>query len=296
MVILFNTEGRFGHQLSQFATLVAYANKYDRPFYHWRFESRFGSYFGRKIDIILVPISFKIIIIFLCYKLLKFFSIKNYTFLSIEFYLTNKKNNELVFDDTLERLFTSKAKYVVTDYIFNDVPNLLKYRENIVSYLLPTVDLENKVDSFISSLNQQYKLLVGLHIRRDDFKDFANGIFYFSDDNYIKVLNHFLSIIDFEAKDVVFVICSDEKIDIEKYNLFNISYQQRSFEFDFFILAKCDYIIATRSIFSTLANYFSTNKIYQIIDLEKQFTMIDFKDSKALLSQNYNFKEKKHFI
>ncbi len=296
MVILFNSDGRFGHQLSQFATLIAYANKYDRSFYYWRFKSRFGSSFARNSDSKLAQVSLSIILIFLCYKLLKFFSVKKYTFLNIEFQITNDKNNELVFDDTLEGVFASKAKYVVTDYVFNDVPNLLKYREHIVSCLLPNTDLQNKTDNFINVLNQQYKLLVGLHIRRDDFKDFANGIFYFNDETYIKAITHFLRIINFDAKDIVFVICSDEIIDIHNYIEFNISYQQRSFEDDFFILAKCNYIIATRSIFSTLANYISTNKIYQIVDADKEFTMEDFKCCEALLSENYNLKEKKDFI
>jgi len=296
MVILFNTEGRFGHQLSQFVTLIAYSEEYNRTFHHWKFQSRFAGFFNKTNTLLFTKASFKIFFFFLLYKVLKIFSVKHLILFDVEFHITNKKRNELVFDDIIEQLFLSNAKYVVTDYVFNDVPKLIKYKDFITSQLIPSTTLQIQTDDLISLLRSKHSKIIGVHIRRGDFKKFENGIFYFNDAAYCFVLDQFVKIINTSQSNIAFVICSDEKIDVNKYKAFNIYAEQRTVAEDFFILAKCDYIIAPRSIFSTMANYFSNNKIYQIIDADKQFLMKDFLESKELLASKYNLKEIKDFI
>lgn len=293
MVVLFNTEGRFGHQLSQYVTLLAYSKQYGKAFCHWRFQSRFGNFFcSRQKNRNEINISFRIVFYFLMYKLLKLFAVKKLKFSHVEFYLSAHKKQELVFDDTIQQLFLSNAKYVISDYVFNDVQILIKYKQYVQQQLLPNIEIEKKVTGITQLMHSKYKILVGLHIRRTDFKYFENGRFYYNDEVYLMAITHFINAINTPNKEIAFVLCSDEDIDVSKYASYNIFFERRTTAEDFFLLAKCDYIIATRSIFSTMANYFCNNKIYQITEVDKVFSLDDFMRSEDLLASKYNLKEK----
>lgn len=50
MVLLLNNAGRFGHQLSQYVTLVAYAFQYNKPIYYPSFDKKYASVF-QPVDI-----------------------------------------------------------------------------------------------------------------------------------------------------------------------------------------------------------------------------------------------------
>ena len=63
-------------------------------------------------------------------------------------------------------------------------------------------DLENKYRNYYSDLfytninsirniyfSNEHPITIGLHIRRGDYKEYKNGIYYYSDETYISVVN-----------------------------------------------------------------------------------------------------------
>lgn len=294
MVVLFNTEGRFGHQLSQLATLMAYAEKYKRPYHYFRFSRQYGHYFK---DFWMPHISPYITWFYLVlYKMLKMLNIGRCRMFGGSFYIVRENEQQLVFDNTLSDLFTDKASYVITDYMFNDVTALVTYREKIKQQLVFSDNYVQAVQQQISDWRSEYALLVGVHIRRGDFKHFAGGKYYFGDSKYKDAMSRFTEICGRDKKEVLFLLCSDEYINNAAFQGLEYNADRRSTEQDFLILRSCDYIIATRSIFSTMANYLGDNQIYQLDAQGSRLELSDFREAGRLLKEKFDFKGKKEFI
>ncbi len=288
MVILANNEGRFGHQLSQLAALWSYAKEYYRPFYYHGFEKTYGRILNKRHHEKPYVSNSTWMIGLLCFiaKILTLFRIKYAKVLNAEFYIQIPSQKHLLFDDDMKKMFLSKAKYVVTTHMFNDVHMLIKYRNDIRQILRPAHELEMKVNEYLAPIKERYSKLIGVHMRKSDFKDFENGRFYYNNVQYRAVMEQVLMLFE----DAAFVLCSDEDVPVSDFEGLPCFFERRNFETDFFILEQCDVIIGPRSIYTMMANYLGGNRLYQIFDADKKIDREDFMDSDALLASRYDLK------
>jgi Glycosyl transferase family 11 len=293
MVVLTNTEGKFGHQLSQYATLLAYAIRFKKKFYYPAFYRKYSPVFKndglREYDG--GAPGFRVLAGEMIFRVLGFFVRSKTKLGRMEFYLYPKTDKKLIFDQTLEAMFRSDAGLVFTDRMFNDIPNLVKYRPAIRSLLRFEDELAGKTTRFIRELRQQHDHIVCVHIRQGDFRFFSGGQFYFDEQAYAGILKRFLEIAGLDRNKTAVIICSDEKIGEQAFEGIPVWAGQRPYAEDFLLMQQCDYLIACRSIFSTMANYLGDSRIYQFTDARADFTMDDFQDCETFLQQLYNYKE-----
>ncbi len=108
--------------------------------------------------------------------------------------------------------------------------------------------------NYLEKLKKTGKYLIGLHIRRNDYKLWNDGKFYFSDEFYEFVVKKIR--LDFvnKNKDPFIVLVSDEKIS-SKIGVDFISYG--SWKEDQIILQSCDILIGPPSTFTMWASYIS---------------------------------------
>ncbi|HAX17039.1 MAG TPA: hypothetical protein DCY00_00350, partial [Actinobacteria bacterium] len=85
---------------------------------------------------------------------------------------------------------------------------LLNNKKEIINLFRP--EYFNK-DNLIKYKNNGY-VLVGVHIRRGDYKKFKKGRYLFSDSVYLKAIDTLKKSIADKGKEVCFFICSDENI------------------------------------------------------------------------------------
>ena len=130
-----------------------------------------------------------------------------------------------------------------------------------------------KISKKFLSLKDNGKFLVGIHIRRGDYKTWKNGDYYFEDkiyDNLIKKLRkYFLN----QKKDPFFVGVSDQfisnNIELDKIT-------KGTWIEDQITLQNCDLIVGPPSTFTMWASYISKIPLIQIqsngeIDFTKKF-------------------------
>lgn len=295
MVIYLNNEGRFGHHISLLVTLLIYSIQYKRPIYYDSFENKYAHYFKKsehnvKISIWLVFFSR------LIYKLLKLLRINKFSIYNFYFLLYTDKNNEILFNDDIKNIFTHKKPYIITDYMLNDVISVNNYAHLIRKSIKIKSLYEKEIISSLNEIKNKNSTIIAIHIRKTDFKNFANGKYYFSEAEYKKVLDRFISVLNLNINETAIIICSDENIDTSIFKPYNIYYHRRSTIDDFCILKNADYIISTRSIFSSCASLLGQNKIYQIINLQKDFTKDDIVEFTDLMLTEYNLKIRKDNI
>lgn len=136
-------------------------------------------------------------------------------------------------------------------------------------------DVATAINDFLSSKGKT--TIVGVHIRRGDYKEWLNGIYYFSDEVYYKVMKNLQKQLLEKGEKVKFLICSNEKI-----NLYNFSeldcfvIPQSSSEKDLYALSKSDYIIGPPSSFSQWASFYGKVPVCYMMCENKELKLSDF--------------------
>ncbi len=153
---------------------------------------------------------------------------------------------------------------------------IIKERAYIVSLFQPKTATKNKVEDILNTLKNGCDVLIGVHIRRGDYKEFRNGEYYFEDDVYKAYLCKMASF--FKDKKVLFYLFSNERINTVNFEGLNIHFIPESSPInDLWAMSKCDYIIGPFSTFSMWASFWNKVPIYFMKDAKCDFSVDDFK-------------------
>lgn len=98
--------------------------------------------------------------------------------------------------------------------------------------------------------------IVGVHLRRKDYRSYSNGDLYF-DDNTVR---GWLEQLNSERK-CVFLLFSDEEIDMNQYEGLPVLSPKGSPGEDLYMMSLCDYLIGPLSTFSWVAHFLGDNSI-----------------------------------
>ena len=120
-------------------------------------------------------------------------------------------------------------------------------------------------------------MLVGVHIRRTDYKEYLNGKYYYSLVQYKQIILNLRELIG-EHK-VYFVLFSDEIIQLD---LPNCTQSHGTWYQDLDSMSVCDYLIGPPSTFSCWASYMGNVPQYFIEDANRTIRLNDFKVSSRL--------------
>lgn len=154
-------------------------------------------------------------------------------------------------------------------WLFRNPDGLEKFHVQIREYFKPRDYWWNLVQSYIKNLRNRYKFVIGVHIRQGDYRTWVDGRYYFSCAQTRVILDDFLSNRpDIKLTEIVFVICSDETIEVDCFNGLNFVVGPGSEITDLYTLAETDLIIGSTSTYGSWASYYG-NKPYIRFSNEK---------------------------
>ena len=131
----------------------------------------------------------------------------------------------------------------------------------------PNENIEYSVSQIFNQKRSISDIVVGLHIRRGDYKEWMNGKFYFSDQEYLECCKRILRM--FPHRKVIFFIASTDVISNTAFS--EIEYFQipnATGPIDLYALSKCDYIFGPPSTFSNWAAFYGNRPIKFIEDIK----------------------------
>lgn len=173
--------------------------------------------------------------------------------------------------------------------------DLLRKHEGLVRSLLsPNMQLIPESYALMERLKHRNELLIGIHIRQDDYIQWQNGRYFFSLEKYRDVMHQLQSI--YAPRQVRFHITSRRIDDKSVFVDFNASYAnslERGTHFigDMYELSQCDLIVGPPSTFSTWAAFIGHVPILPITDLQEN---VDIKDI-LLYDHLFDAWQHKHF-
>lgn len=190
----------------------------------------------------------------------------------------NPKTYKVYFDDTKYGDVVAKIKQhkhtILSGFMFcSSIENMQKYRSMLLTVFKPQKSVLDYIENKILEVADNH-ILIGVHIRRGDYKYYRNGTYYFSFEFYASKM---LALQKLMGKPLHFVLCSDEPIPSEVFSAFRLLHHTQSNAItDLYMLAHCKYLIAPPSTYSKWASYYGGVPLAHLSN-KTELEMDDFK-------------------
>ncbi len=257
MICLLYESGNHSNRLFQTIHFEAYCKEYNHKFLNLCFEDMKELY-GQKKNVFA--------------RIFRFFLIRKPLRKLIRVVDFDKEDSQ---SSLVDRLNRQKISFVGGWY-FRRHDLTLKYRKYFQNrYLLcPSYYSTNTfVQDVLSKKNNE--VLVGIHLRRGDYKTWEDGRYYFEDSVFLEYISHMEEKI--KEKNIVckFILFSNESISIPKRE--NLVLSKEKWYIDQYIMSKCDYLIGPPSTFTGWASYIGEVPLLYMQTKDATFSLDDFK-------------------
>jgi hypothetical protein len=164
---------------------------------------------------------------------------------------------------------------LIQGWLFRSERNVLVHREAILRFLAPARELERTASEVVERARADGATLVGVHMRRGDYRTHRDGRFYFDDAGYRRLMEHVLDLRDGER--VRFLIASDEPVRLESFSGLDVRRAHGHELIDLYTLAGCDWIVGPPSTYSLWASFVGAVPIHFVHDPRDQLDPSDFR-------------------
>ncbi|MEA4826443.1 hypothetical protein SDC9_14611 [bioreactor metagenome] len=281
MIILGYRTGQLGNRLFVYAYFIAnaMAHKYkvlnpsfDEYGRYFKYLSRNnivgypeGKWYPRKFMLFIFKVVFKFMHIVnkkqLGNRFLKFY------------YLEESKDCDLQSKEFL-MLVKSTKFLVIQGWGYRDDKSFNKYADELREYFDIHDYHVNNIRILIADARKKGEILIGLHIRRGDYRYFQDGRYFYSDDEYRSVMKKIETL--FFPQNVSWIICSNETIEDSFYD-FSYTLGNNHLIEDMYTFSQCDYIVGAPSTYTAWASFYGKKPIYFIEEIEHVVSLDDFK-------------------
>lgn len=141
-------------------------------------------------------------------------------------------------------------------WLFRNPTGIKKFYPEIKKYFKPRDEIIERINNFTHPLRNNYKEIIGVHIRQSDYKTYAQGKYYFSQAEVMSFLEDYIKVFKKNNDDVLFIICSDGQINNSYFEGINFKISNLKAIEDLFLLSSCDLIIGSNSTFGAFAAYY----------------------------------------
>jgi Glycosyl transferase family 11 len=194
------------------------------------------------------------------------------------FHAVIRHYNNTVFYDLNDTDFVEKALssvVIVDGWYFRDYVHFRKHAQVLRKIFVPLENHQEKVQILLEKCRGLGDVVVGVHIRRGDYKTWRGGKYYFTDQAYRNAMQQLESYFSARGKTATFLICSDESVESERFSPLTVIPAGGHQVEDLYSLAGCDYIIGPPSTFSMWASFYGEVPLYHLsfeeekLDIEK---------------------------
>jgi hypothetical protein len=146
-------------------------------------------------------------------------------------------------------------------WVFRAPGAVQKHGEELRAYFQPVEAYDRISAQAVASLRRDAEVVVGVHIRQGDYRQWRKGRCFFSMARYAAWMQELGE--QFPGKKVSFLVCSDEPRRPEEFPGLSVGFGPGFPMGDLYALAKCDYIMGTLSSFSQWASFYGNRPLYQ---------------------------------
>lgn len=169
-------------------------------------------------------------------------------------------------------------------WYFRNDNAIVRHREKICAFLRAKDEHCARPRNLLVGFREVGCILVGVHMRRGDYREWHRGKFYFDDHSYARFMESFRdSCPEWRVK---FLLVSNEKINVDYYRLRGLKVLDASGtpQEDIVSLSMCDYVMGPPSTFSWWAAYYGDRPLLHIYGASEKICRERFAKVLALKS------------
>ncbi len=167
---------------------------------------------------------------------------------------------------------------------FSSEDLVIKHREKILNILEFRRDHIAPTHDRLIETRRRSQILLGVHIRHNDFKDFYSGKYFVPTADFLYGIQRVKELVP-DPQQVAVVLCSDDQTVLSDIQANNPDYilPRGNIAQDMYALSQCDYLIGPKATsMSTWAAYYGNNQLFQISQNRNIETIDDFRKIKRL--------------
>lgn len=130
---------------------------------------------------------------------------------------------------------------------------LTTYGDRVRAYFKLVPQIAAEVDARVTQARQGADILVGVHLRMGDYREFLGGALFYEATEYRQVMARAVGL--FPERKVRFMICSNETQPPELFRGLDVCLGPGGSVTDLYALAACDHIIGAPSTYSAWASF-----------------------------------------
>lgn|GEM_PF-3800075 len=164
----------------------------------------------------------------------------------------------------------------------NKTDNHLQVGQFVYDQFLPNEDIIAEVNTSFFEIKKEVDIVVGVHIRKGDYKEWHDGKYYYNDDMYEMLMTQMERLLS--PRKVKFFLSTNGQVSetiTSKHATFRI--ENGIMAHDLYGLSKCDYIMGPPSTFSKWAALTGHVPLYHIYDVKKNLALSDFSYENSLI-------------
>lgn len=155
---------------------------------------------------------------------------------------------------------TSTRLYFLRGYRLRGYDFFHKHADAIRAFFTPVAEVRERAEAVVADARSRGDMLVGVHIRRGDYKTFYGGKWFYEVEQYAAVMRAVAALNP--DRRVVFLICSDEKQSVEAFDGLEVKLGAGRFIDELHMLSCCDYVLGPPSTFSRWAAFHGRTPLY----------------------------------
>ena len=256
MIIVVNPSGNHSNRLFQAIHLEAFAIENKCRYYNPTF-SEMGRYFNIKKNL------FDFVFDFIFRKLRTRLRLKIHDF-----------SEEYFNQHAPSFLILKKNIAFVSGWFFFQKSLTLKYKAyfrqkySLSPEIIEKIMVDEKCNfREIREMMQSYEVVLGVHIRRGDYKEWENGKYYYNDNVYKAAISQTRNL--FKSTKVLILLFSNDHISFNNND--NTILSNNEWYIDHYLMGLCDYLIGPPSTFSLWATYIGPKVKYYHINNQFDF-------------------------
>lgn len=142
----------------------------------------------------------------------------------------------------------------VQGWLFRDPPSFERHADAVRAFFRPLERHETAARTAVAAARARGDVLVGVHVRRGDYRTFAGGRYFYEPDVYAGAMRRVAA--QLAGRRAVFLLCTDEPHDVAAYGGLELVRGPGHPVADLHALAGCDYLVGPPSTFTAWASFY----------------------------------------
>ncbi|MEM0927513.1 MAG: hypothetical protein AAGJ83_15815, partial [Planctomycetota bacterium] len=173
---------------------------------------------------------------------------------------------------------SSASTLLLRGWLFRS-QRIMEHREAISRFFALDHDDRSHIDDHIRRCRQQGDVVVGVHVRRGDYRSFQGGRYFYDDATYSAWMHTIRERL--QPYRVHFLVCSHEPLDAKPYQGLSITHGPGSARTDLYALAETDWMIGPPSTFTAWAAFIGLKPRLELTSSDQPLEIPTFTPARA---------------